>query len=61
MIAEERLVELASWFQAHIDDFQPYEVDRRFRLRSSAALFHRRARGAFCAAARRTSPGPRTS
>jgi hypothetical protein len=60
MIAEERLVELASWFQAHINNFQSYEVDRRLRLRSSAALFHRRARRALCAAARRTSAGLRT-
>jgi len=38
MIAEERLVELASWFQTHIDDFHSYEVDRRLRLRSTAVL-----------------------
>src|ERR1700736_1703774 len=41
MIAQQRLVEPASWFQTHINNFQSDEVDRRLCLRSTAALFHR--------------------
>ncbi len=41
IVAEERLVELASRCQTHINDFRTDEVDRRLGLRSTGALCHR--------------------